>query len=88
MKFSDRCMHALIQILTWLTMTMVLSVGTVYMASMIAADLLVMVATWARTYELRKLAASANIKASLSSLLLRDGKHLYNVQSWFIIQIT
>ena len=62
--------------------TMATSVQSVQFASSIATDLLVIVITWARTYKLRSLAAKANIKASLSSLLLRDGKQQYCATHW------
>ena len=74
-------MYALIQILNWLIMTMDFSVDVVQITSEIATDLLVVAITWIRTYKLSKLAASANIKTSLSSLLLRDGKNLYAAYS-------
>ncbi|KAH9846947.1 hypothetical protein C2E23DRAFT_890400 [Lenzites betulinus] len=39
----------------------------------IVTDVLVLVITWWRTYGTRKAAAEANIKVSLSTLILRDG---------------
>ncbi|KAH9829110.1 uncharacterized protein C8Q71DRAFT_912057, partial [Rhodofomes roseus] len=48
----------------------------VYIASIatsIAADAIVFVVTWRRTYDVVRLSREANIKVSLSSLLLRDG---------------
>ncbi|KAH9848729.1 hypothetical protein C2E23DRAFT_738700 [Lenzites betulinus] len=39
----------------------------------IAADLLVLVLTWIKTYEIKKLASSLRSEATFSTLLLRDG---------------
>ena len=42
-------------------------------ASAIATDLLVVVLTWIKTFSLRRAAVNLNLKASLSTVLLRDG---------------
>ncbi|KAL1944236.1 hypothetical protein VTO73DRAFT_3421 [Trametes versicolor] len=42
-------------------------------ASVIVNDILVIALTWWKTYGIRKLVAQANMKVSLSTLLLRDG---------------
>ena len=39
----------------------------------IATDFLVVVLTWMKTFEIRKIAAEMRVKASLTNLLLRDG---------------
>ncbi|OBZ72798.1 hypothetical protein A0H81_07334 [Grifola frondosa] len=52
-----------------LFMTMVISSRT----CLIASDALVLAVTWSKTYQLRKAAQQAQVKASLLTLLLRDG---------------
>lgn len=57
----------------------VLITNSVLIASrscVIVTDVLVLVITWWRTYGTRKAAAEANIKVSLSTLILRDGEPL------------
>ncbi len=51
-------------------------------ASAIAADAVVLVATWIRTWSILRVAKSANVDAgrsniTLSGLLLRDGEYLF-----------
>ncbi|TFY53241.1 hypothetical protein EVJ58_g9559 [Rhodofomes roseus] len=48
-------------------------VETATRASVIAADALVLLATWRNTYGVKKLAHGLNMKSSITSLLLRDG---------------
>ncbi|KAI0628621.1 hypothetical protein C8Q77DRAFT_1067864, partial [Trametes polyzona] len=50
---------------------MVISVSTHSCA--IAADLLVLILTWIKTYEIKKLASTLHSSATFSTLLLRDG---------------
>ncbi|KAH9829077.1 uncharacterized protein C8Q71DRAFT_863522 [Rhodofomes roseus] len=49
------------------------AVITVALAASIAADAIVLIVTWCRTYRIRRLARQENIHAPLTSLLLRDG---------------
>ncbi|KAI0335556.1 hypothetical protein GY45DRAFT_809576 [Cubamyces sp. BRFM 1775] len=42
-------------------------------SSVITADVLVLLITWWKTYDIRKLAAQTDVKVSLTSLILRDG---------------
>ncbi|TFY64999.1 hypothetical protein EVJ58_g2251 [Rhodofomes roseus] len=50
------------------------AVITVALAASIAADAIVLIVTWCRTYRIRRLARQENIHAPLTSLLLRDGQ--------------
>lgn len=45
--------------------------------SVILTDVFVLLITWYKTYGIKKTVAEANIRISLSSLLLRDG--LYSI---------
>ena len=56
-----------------------IAVETATRASVIAADALVVLATWRNTYGISKLAHGLHMKSSITSLLLRDGEPL-----WFV----
>ena len=43
----------------------------------IAADLLVLILTWVKTYQIKKLASILEADASFSTLILRDGTLAY-----------
>ena len=51
-----------------------IAVETATRASVIAADALVVLATWRNTYGISKLAHGLHMKSSITSLLLRDGE--------------
>ncbi|KAL6299459.1 hypothetical protein BKA93DRAFT_753393 [Sparassis latifolia] len=53
-----------------------LYLSTVYLAtriSVIVADVIVLMVTWMKTYEIKRYANSAHVEAPLATLLLRDG---------------
>ncbi|KAI0352861.1 hypothetical protein OH77DRAFT_1427975 [Trametes cingulata] len=52
--------------------------------AVILTDVLVLCLTWWRTYDVRKAAAHANIKMSLSALMLRDGMVLLVLNTFHI----
>lgn len=50
-----------------------LAVSMVTHTCAIATDLLVVVLTWIKTFEIKRVAAGLRLKTSLTTLLLRDG---------------
>lgn len=71
----DASRHCTLYNRTWNTDNILVEVGTRICA--IASDLIVLVATWSKTYALKRATALHGARAPLATLLLRDGK------SWF-----
>ena len=48
------------------------------------SNVLVITFSWVRTYDIARLAAKANIRTSLSTLILRDGEPLLSRLRWAV----